>query len=74
MKNDKAMILEQLKAYYGNNSIRLPKEIDFSLGENAITMCLSAEKIQKSNMQENCNAFEGWAVAIYTALKKCIVL
>ena len=70
MKN-KEEILKLLKEHFNNKHLKLPSDVDFSVKEKDICrITLNAEKIMKGNMQNDANAFEGLAVAIYAAMKK----
>lgn len=51
-----------------HSGIRLPSRIKFDLEDKKCTIVLDAELVKNENMQENENAFEGWAVALYYAL------
>ncbi len=61
--------LEILRKSYGS-SIKLPSGINFSINESTCKIVLDAEIISKTNMQADCNAFEGWSIAMYIAMKK----
>lgn len=63
-------ILTEMKSYFKNKNLKLPKGIHFfneSLGK--YRMELNARKVQDENMQVNDNAFEGWAISAYMTLK-----
>lgn len=69
-KNDVSTAIGLLKEVYGNNYLRIPKNITFKLEDNKkCTIILKEEYVKNKNMQENANAFEGWAVAIHFAMK-----
>lgn len=69
-KNDVSTAIGLLKEVYDNNYLRLPKNITFKLEDNKkCTIILKEEYVKNKNMQENANAFEGWAVAMHFAMK-----
>lgn len=64
-------IIAKLRKRFGNNSIRLPRDIKVEIiddGDYRIT--LLADNIVGENMQKDCNAFEGWSAAIHVAMEK----
>lgn len=67
---NKNEVLKRMKDFYKNQSLRLPKQMDIHVEGNTCNIMLDAEKVNKENMQEDCNAFEGWSIAVYTALRE----
>ncbi|MGP1612735.1 MAG: hypothetical protein ACTTG8_06550 [Catonella sp.] len=65
--------IEKLKETFGgNNKLDLPGNIKFEFEENS-TQCrmkLEVQKVVKENMQNDAQAFEGWAIAMHIALDK----
>lgn len=63
-------ILREMKSYFEKENLILPKGIKFFKESSGIyRMELNARKVQNKNMQVDDNAFEGWAVSVYIALK-----
>ena len=58
-----------LKEKFGDK-VELPSEVDCVLENNDCIIRLNPQKVQVKNMQEDANAFEAWAVALYIALGK----
>ena len=48
-------------------SAKLPSQIDFEISDNCLLIKVSGRGVV-ANMQENCSAFEGWAVVIKSAI------
>lgn len=67
---NKNEVLKRMKDFYKNQSLRLPKQMDIHVEGNTCNIMLDAEKVNKENMQEDCNAFEGWSIAVYTTLRE----
>lgn len=70
---DKKELLKKMKKFYGNHNLKFPKHIDINATENrkeiVCEISLDTSCVKEKNMQKNCNAFEGWSIVIYTALK-----
>ncbi len=70
---EKKDILKMMKNFYGNQSLKFPSSIDISVEETKeeieCTITLDYKYVKEKNMQINCNAFEGWGIVIYTALR-----
>lgn len=69
-KNEEARKL--LRKSFENDKLDLPDGVRFILDENK-TQCrmkLNPKRIQTENMQQDSNAFEGWAIALHIALEK----
>ena len=68
MANDNAKLIKELKSYFKNSHIKDTK-MDFILDENhGCIIRLHNYNFENKNMQLACNAFEGWACAIYEYL------
>lgn len=68
MANDNEKLIKELKKYFKNSWIKDTK-IDFILDENnGCIIRLDNSNFENENMQEDYNAFEGWACAIYEYL------
>lgn len=69
---DKKEILKNLQANLQDNSLRLPKNIDFVEQDGAVAITLNKKAIgfdqEPYNMQSDAAAFEGWALALYVHL------
>jgi len=65
-------LLEKLKKVCGSESITLPGEIDFEYDEVKQTLKIKIENGIKENMQEDCAAFEGWALGFKANLEDSI--
>lgn len=68
MSKDKAIVLQRIKDTFNAeakipNNLRLPRDIDFEIIGNNVEMKLLADSAGK-NMQEDCAAFEGWALVL----------
>lgn len=74
MISNKTKIEKGMKKVFGNNRLVLPEMIDIKIENDVCSIILDAESISKNNMQENANAFEGWAFAIYYISQKEIEL
>lgn len=59
----KVEIEQELRIAANKGNIKLPKEIDFSLCHNKLSVCLQTAFIIK-NMQNNNAAFEGWILVL----------
>ena len=63
-------IRTEMKSYFKNDNVKLPEGINFiNESDSKYRMILNARKVQDENMQVDDNAFEGWAVCAYIALK-----
>lgn len=62
---------KKLKTVFGSWA-KLPSNIEFVLenGERNCKIKLNPQKVQNKNMQDNENAFEAWAIALYIALNE----
>lgn len=63
-------ICREMKSYFENDKVKLPKGINFiNESDSKYRMILNAREVQDENMQVDDNAFEGWVVCAYIALK-----
>jgi len=64
---EKKEILSELRKVTGNNSIKFPSQIDFSLNKSILTIHVLSNGV-RDNMQTDGSAFEGWAICILSYL------
>ena len=64
-------ILKQLKERSQVSNAKLPKGIDFEIKDGNLYLDMN-QKGLISNMQDNCAAFEGWAILLKYWLSECI--
>lgn len=69
MAKSKEEVLKLVKSYYKNDNLRFPNDIDININENVCKLQLKTECVKEHNMQNDCNAFEGWSIILFTALK-----
>lgn len=70
-KKDNLEAIELLKKVYGEDKghLDLPSAIIFELKDKErCCITLKAKQVQTKNMQMDSNAFEGWAIAIHSAM------
>lgn len=73
MVNDSVKdLLKKLKRVCKNNSLKLPAGIDFDYDETKKTLKMKMKNGIKQNMQEDCSAFEGWALGFKANLENSI--
>lgn len=73
--DDRTEVLDRIREYGKNPDLKLPKGLWMRwVSDGVLDMTLSAERIQGRNMQYDYNAFEGWAVAIYSAYDRKITI
>ena len=68
MSKSKEIVLQRIKGAFNSgtsipNNLRLPRDIEFIIIGNNVEMQLLADSAGK-NMQEDCAAFEGWALVL----------
>jgi len=61
-------VLSAMRQRFHNPSIRLPRDIEVEIINSMCRIVLLSENVVSKNMQEDRNAFEGWAAALYLAL------
>lgn len=64
---DKKQILEEIKRVTGNDSIKFPSQIQFSIKDGILNMHVNGKGV-RDNMQTNGAAFEGWAICIKSCM------
>jgi len=66
---NKDEILDVMKEFYEYvKKPKLPKNMSVNEKESVCEITLDAKCVKEKNMQEACNAFEGWSIVLYTAL------
>lgn len=64
---NKTQILENIKRVTGNDNIKFPSQINFSIKEGTLNMHVNGKGV-RDNMQTNGSAFEGWAICIKSCM------
>ncbi len=67
---NKDEILDEMKKFYELKKPNLPKNMGVNEKESVCEITLDTKCVKEKNMQEACNVFEGWSIALYTALKE----
>ena len=64
---DKQQLLERIKRITGNDNIKFPSQIQFSITGSTLDMHINGKGV-RDNMQTNGSAFEGWAICIKSCM------
>lgn len=68
-----AKFLDIVKDYYGKENLKFPDNLGVKLNidknEIVCELELKAKRVKEDNMQKDCNAFEGWSIILFPALK-----
>lgn len=76
MISNKAELVKVMKERFKDKSsdtfpnLKIPEKIGIEMRDNGCLIILDMQSMLNVNMQEDVNAFEGWAFAVYHVLKK----
>lgn len=68
--------IEEIICAMGAGKIKIPRSIiiDGDEDEDIVRLTLNANRLQTKNMQEDGNAFEGWALCSHTVSQKDVII